>query len=163
MPPRPSTRDQADLLTSMGEEAYSAQHLQQPIPMSGAIARRDWFRDYAAQSDRGTIQLVVISYDVATKPSQASNCAACTIWGMTHQRNCHLLECRRVRLAFPDHSQLSDSPRSHYGAHLDSISQSLNWTEERFRPSRSICSAGTYRYRLCLMAYRINGTANLLV
>jgi predicted phage terminase large subunit-like protein len=102
MPSRLSTREQADLLASMGETAYSAQYLQQPMPTGGAIVRRDWFRDYAAPPDRRAFRLIVHSYDVATKPSQASDYTACTIWGMTHQGDYYLLECRRVRLAFPD-------------------------------------------------------------
>jgi len=102
MPHRLSPKDQAELLASMGEAAYSAQYLQQPIPAGGAIVRREWFKGYASAPPHGRFRMVVHSYDVATKPSAASDYTVCTIWGMTHGGDFYLLDCRRVRLSFPD-------------------------------------------------------------
>lgn len=102
MPSRLSTAVQAELLASMGEAAYSAQYLQRPVPAGGTIVKTEWFRTYGVPPQRSGLRFVVHSYDVATRPTEAADYTVCTIWGMTHSGEYYLLDCRRVRLAFPD-------------------------------------------------------------
>ncbi|PZF75873.1 terminase [Aestuariivirga litoralis] len=102
MPTRLPATIQLDLLASMGEAAFSAQYLQRPVPEGGNIVKTEWFQSYATAPQRSDLRYVVHSYDVATRPSLAGDYTVCTVWGMTHRGDYYLLDCRRVRLAFPD-------------------------------------------------------------
>lgn len=108
MPERLSAGDQAGLLASMGEAAFSAQYLQRPVPPGGAIVKGEWFRTYAQPPDRSDLLFVVHSYDVAAKPSQEADYSVCMIFGVSHKRDYYVLDCRRVRVSFPDLLRLAE-------------------------------------------------------
>jgi predicted phage terminase large subunit-like protein len=102
LPTRLSRAVQDEIRVAMGEANFSAQYLQAPIPEGGAIVKTAWLKSYPEPPPRAAFQRLVHSWDVATKPSQAADYSVCTIWGMTHKGDYYLLDCRRVRLAFPD-------------------------------------------------------------
>jgi predicted phage terminase large subunit-like protein len=102
MPTRLPAAEQARLRASMGETAFSAQYLQRPVPLGGAIVKGEWFRTYGEPPKRGDLRFVVHSYDVATKPSQAADYSVCIVVGVSHSGDYYVLDCRRVRVSFPD-------------------------------------------------------------
>jgi hypothetical protein len=80
MPGRLGRKDQDDLLANMGEAAFSAQFLQQPVPDGGAIVKINWLKSCPEPPPRSAFYRIVHSWDVATKPSQAADYSVCTVW-----------------------------------------------------------------------------------
>lgn len=119
IPSRLPAAIQQELITSMGEAAFSAQYLQRPVPAGGNIVKTEWFQFYTSAPERGDLRYLVHSYDVATRPSQAADYTVCTVWGMTHRGDYYLLDCRRVRVAFPDLLRLArELSRLHPPTHV---------------------------------------------
>lgn len=85
----------------MGTYAYEAQYQQAPVPATGNLFKREWFKRYASPPDRSTFQRIVQSWDTAAKTGQANDYSVCTTWGVAKQ-NYFLLDVKRKRLEFPD-------------------------------------------------------------
>lgn len=82
-----------------GTRDFSAQYLQEPVPLEGNLVRRTWFRHYSpleiAQPDR-----VIQSWDTASKAGQLNDYSVCTTWALKGDR-CYLVDVARERLEFP--------------------------------------------------------------
>lgn len=83
----------------LGSMAFSAQYLQQPVPLEGNLIRRAWFRQYhpAEIGDRGRI---IQSWDTGIKAGANNDYSVCTTWAMIDER-IYLLAVLRERLEFP--------------------------------------------------------------
>jgi predicted phage terminase large subunit-like protein len=84
----------------IGERAFSAQFLQEPLPAGGAVFRLDWIGSYQAPPCRDDCIAIVQSWDVAVKPGEASDYSVCTTWAVTRGNVYHLLDVKRVRLPY---------------------------------------------------------------
>lgn len=87
-------RDQTSL-------TFSAQYQQAPVPPGGALIRRDWFRSYSTRPVRQPGDLIVQSWDTASRTNDSNDWSACTTWLVREQQS-YLLDVLRARLEFPD-------------------------------------------------------------
>jgi predicted phage terminase large subunit-like protein len=91
-----------DLLRQiLGEYTFSAQYLQQPVPMGGGVVRADWLHYYGPEALPHTFDTIVQSWDTANKETQLSDHSVCTTWGVK-DKHIFLLHVLRKRLQYPD-------------------------------------------------------------
>jgi predicted phage terminase large subunit-like protein len=102
-------RDSADVLEAMrhalGEYAFSAQYLQAPVPLGGAIVKHDWIGYSSASETPETFDRIVQSWDTANKETELADYSVCTTWGLKGKK-IYLLHVIRRRLAYPDLKRL---------------------------------------------------------
>lgn len=95
-------REGLDLLyqirTELGNFTFTAQYLQNPLPLENGIIKRDWFRYYTAPPQQ--FLRIVQSWDTAIKSGLDNDYSACTTWGETLNAY-YLLDVYRERLEFP--------------------------------------------------------------
>ena len=90
------------LRREMGAFAYSAQYLQQPIPEDGEIVKWGWFRSYSALPEQESGDMIVQSWDTASKAGEGNDYSVCTTWLLKLNGDAYLLNLYRGKLIFPD-------------------------------------------------------------
>jgi predicted phage terminase large subunit-like protein len=84
----------------MGSLTFSAQYLQEPVPLEGNLIKREWLKTYATGPSRGTGTQIVQSWDIASTLAETSDWSVCTTWLMVG-RSYYLRHVWRGRLEFP--------------------------------------------------------------
>lgn len=103
----PEREDAASLAatrSTSGEFTFAAQHQQSPVPLGGAIIKRDWLRYYEPADKPARFQLVIQSWDTANKSGELNDYSVCTTWGSVKNAY-YLLHVCRKRLNFPELKQ----------------------------------------------------------
>lgn len=93
----------------LGEYAFSAQYLQSPVPMGGALVKREWLHYYTPEQKPRHFDKIVQSWDTASKPGELSSFSVCTTWGVSgkgKKKRMFLLDVVRERLTYPALKQL---------------------------------------------------------
>lgn len=87
----------------MGHYAFAAQYGQDPTPPGGNRIRWEWFGQYNASDEprREDFQFIAQSWDTALTAEPSSDFSVGMIWGFKED-HWYLLDCRRVRMDFPD-------------------------------------------------------------
>jgi predicted phage terminase large subunit-like protein len=85
---------------SMGPMQFSAQYLQRPVPINGALMDAAWFRYYDALPERDGDSYILQSWDTASKDGLANSYSTCTTW-LIHQQSYYLVDVLRMKLKFP--------------------------------------------------------------
>jgi predicted phage terminase large subunit-like protein len=87
----------------MGNYACAAQYGQDPTPPGGNRIRLDWFGQYDASEEpqREDFQFIAQSWDTALTAEPTSDFSVGMTWGFKED-HWYLLDCRRVRMDFPD-------------------------------------------------------------
>lgn len=78
---------------------FSAQYLQEPVPLEGNLVKRDWLRHYMPFEIMAPDR-VFQSWDTASKAGQLNDFSVCTTWGQKENR-IYLLDVVREKLDFP--------------------------------------------------------------
>jgi predicted phage terminase large subunit-like protein len=95
----------ADLLerrrAELGSYVFAAQYQQRPAPLGGGIVKWEWFRTHATPPRRQSGDLVVQSWDTATKADQANDYSVCTTW-LVRDQQAWLIDLFRAKLEFPE-------------------------------------------------------------
>lgn len=104
-PEREGKKELDELKETMGWRIYSAQYLQEPAPKDGAIVKWSWFQTYETEPRRAGNDMIVQSWDTASKATELSNYSVCTTW---LKRKCEggekycLLDVFRKRMEYPE-------------------------------------------------------------
>lgn len=88
--------EQRRLLSSV---FFSAQYLQEPVPLAGNLVKRSWLRHYMP-FEITALDRVIQSWDTASKAGQLNDYSVCTTWGQKDTR-IYLLDVVREKLDFP--------------------------------------------------------------
>jgi predicted phage terminase large subunit-like protein len=88
------------LRAEMGSLAFAAQYQQTPLPLEGGLISWRWFRTHQLAPQRQPGDLVVQSWDTASKAAETNDFSVCTTW-LIRQQACYLLELLRGRLEYP--------------------------------------------------------------
>ncbi len=88
-----------DIRQTMGGYNFSAQYLQQPVPIKGELVKWGWFIPFKNLPNRNCP--IVQSWDVAIKGEQIHEYSVCTTWAV-NGRDYYLLDVFRARMQFPD-------------------------------------------------------------
>ena len=86
----------------MGSFAFSAQYLQKPIPEDGEIVKWEWFGVYSASPATERGDMIVQSWDIATKAGANNDYSVCTTWLVKKNDDAYLIDVFRRKLIFPD-------------------------------------------------------------
>ena len=89
------------LRTAMGSQAFAAQYQQAPVPAEGHLIRRAWLRRYGVPLVHRPDDLIVQSWDTASKSEEIHDFSVCTTW-LLRGRESYLLEVFRERLEYPE-------------------------------------------------------------
>jgi predicted phage terminase large subunit-like protein len=99
-PERVSFERLMDLKKDMGGYAFAAQYQQNPAPRGGGIIKWEWFQTYDEAPEKKAGDLVVQSWDTASKADQIHDCSVCTTW-LVRDGKFYLLHVLRKRLEYP--------------------------------------------------------------
>jgi len=89
------------LKKEMGSASFSAQYQQSPVPAEGLHVKREWFRRYKEVPERQPGDLIVQSWDTASKDGVFNDFSVC-ISALVRQRQVFVLDVVRDKLQFPD-------------------------------------------------------------
>lgn len=100
----PAREDMAQLMAlraEMGSAVFNAQYQQAPVPTEGQHVKRAWFGRYGAEPARQPGDIVVQSWDTATKDKPDNDWSVC-ITALLRGRLVFVLDVYRARLTYPD-------------------------------------------------------------
>ena len=100
-PERESLETLEEIRNAIGSIAFSAQYLQQPVPLEGNLVRREWIRWVDDPPPCEAFSRIVQSWDVASTTDPRNDWSVCTTWGIAKSSTYYLLDVRRGRLEFP--------------------------------------------------------------
>ncbi len=89
------------LETMKGSVHFSAQYQQNPLPPGGEIVKKSWFEFYDYAPKRREGDLIVQSWDTASKAGELNSYSVCTTW-LRRSDDHYLLDVFRERVEFPD-------------------------------------------------------------
>lgn len=89
------------LKKEMGSASFSAQYQQSPVPAAGLHVKREWFRHYMEPPKRQPGDLIVQSWDTASKDG-VFNDFSVSITALVRKNEVFVLDVFRGRLQFPD-------------------------------------------------------------
>jgi predicted phage terminase large subunit-like protein len=89
------------LRRSLGEYNFACQYQQNPTPLDGGMVKEDWFKRYREYELPDKFELIIQSWDTASKPSELSDYSVCTTWGLKGEL-IYLLEVWRERVDYPN-------------------------------------------------------------
>lgn len=86
---------------SIGLYDFSAQYLQSPVPMGGALIKHEWLQYYESHEKPESFNIIVQSWDSACKESELADYSVCTTWGV-YKEKAYLLHVLRKRMDYPE-------------------------------------------------------------
>ncbi len=89
------------LKAAMGSQGFAAQYQQAPVPAQGNLIRREWLQRYTVPPVRRAGDLIVQSWDTASKAEEVNDFSVCTTWLVRGQQQ-FLLDVFRRRLEYPE-------------------------------------------------------------
>ena len=89
-----------ELRRDLGINTFSAQYLQQPVPVDGTLIKWDWFRRYE-KPPFAPGQRIVQSWDIATSTGDNADWSVGTTW-CVDGADYYLIDVARGRWSFPE-------------------------------------------------------------
>ncbi len=105
-PERENTTRLNELKAVMGSATYSAQYQQSPVPAEGLYVKAAWFRRYDRFPDRAPGDMIVQSWDTASKEGVFNDYSVC-ITALLRGQQVFVLDAFRRKLHFPDLRRLA--------------------------------------------------------
>lgn len=99
-PERESLETLIRIRSDLGSLVFEAQYQQNPLSLDGGLIKWAWLKTYRFRPERQNGDMIIQSWDTASKANQLSDYCVCTTWlrrGADH----HLLDLYRERLEFP--------------------------------------------------------------
>lgn len=85
----------------IGSYAFSAQYQQSPVPRSGLMVKREWFKHYGEEERPASFDQIVASWDTANKVGELNDYSVGVVIGIKGPRY-YVLHVLRRRMEFPD-------------------------------------------------------------
>lgn len=99
--PQREPREVLDRLRrDIGADPFEAQYQQRPAPPGGAMFKRKWIRRYATLPPIGEDDVLVQSWDTASKSGPANDWSVCTTW-LIKDGHYYLVDLFRDKLDYP--------------------------------------------------------------
>ena len=99
----------------MGSHIFEAQYQQNPMPLEGGAIKWSWFNFYDSPPEKGANDLIVQSWDTASKADQVHDYSVCSTW-LRRGKDHYLLDVRRIRLVYPDLKKMIVDLAQQFGA-----------------------------------------------
>jgi predicted phage terminase large subunit-like protein len=90
----------ASIRANMGEFRFSGQYQQSPVPIGGGIIKTDWIKTYELAELPPLFEMIVQSWDTASKDHQFANFSVCVTLGLKNKM-IYVLDVRRSRMDYP--------------------------------------------------------------
>ena len=87
------------LRTTLGPDIFAAQYQQRPVPLGGAMFKREWFRYYDDKPNPSK-GYIIQSWDTAAKNGAQNDWSVCTTWQII-DNHYYLLDLIRARFEYP--------------------------------------------------------------
>lgn len=97
---REPLRTLEEMRIRMGEYVFAGQYQQSPVPLGGAIIKEAWLHTYTPQELPEKFDLLVQSWDTASKMSEAAAYSVCVTIGIKNQK-AYIVDVFRKRMEFP--------------------------------------------------------------
>jgi predicted phage terminase large subunit-like protein len=81
-------------------EVFAAQYQQAPVPLGGAMIKREWLRYYDQLPERTYKAKIIQSWDTASKPGVQNDYSVCTTWLLV-DGHYYLMDLIRGRFEYP--------------------------------------------------------------
>lgn len=100
---------------TLGPYNFAGQYQQSPAPRGGGLVKPEWFGRFRSRRDLPEMELVVQSWDTATRPSELNSFCVCTTWGIKGNDYylAHVLRRRlnytKLKRAVKQHAQAYDA------------------------------------------------------
>ena len=101
---------------ALGTDAFNAQFLQEPVPPSGNMIKRDWLQFFDIAPALLSGDEIIQSWDTANKATDTSDYTACLTFRVRNRNEYHLIDVYRDRPEFPELAKLVVSHASKYQA-----------------------------------------------
>jgi phage terminase large subunit-like protein len=98
---RESKADLDRIKATIGSFNFSAQYRQCPIPLEGEIVRWEWFRFHDELPVRGRRDMIVQSWDVASKAGEFNDYSVCTT-RFVKGKDYYLVDLFCAKLGYPE-------------------------------------------------------------
>lgn len=85
---------------TLGSYPFAAQYLQDPMPLDGGLIKWSWFRTYPSPIQQQAGDLLIHSWDTASKAREVHDYSVCTVWLWRHNVS-YLLAVHRDRMEYP--------------------------------------------------------------
>ncbi len=85
---------------NMAEYQFYGQYQQAPVPMGGGMIKTDWLQRYTQQSLPEKFELIIQSWDTASKVNNFSDYSVGITLGVKN-KNIYVLDVKRARMDFP--------------------------------------------------------------
>jgi len=96
-------RQTEEIITSrrkeIGEYHFAGQYQQSPAPRGGGLVKAEWFTRFPSRKDLPELDLIVQSWDTATRPGELNSFSVCCTLGVKGN-DYYLVDVRRQRLSF---------------------------------------------------------------
>jgi predicted phage terminase large subunit-like protein len=112
-PNRESLRKLLAMRQIVGEYVFQSQYQQDPMPVGGAMVKREWLHYYDPQAPLPKFTMVLQSWDTANKSGELNDFSVCTTWGV-YDRRFYLLDVLRKRLNYPELKRMVLEQRKKY-------------------------------------------------
>lgn len=89
-----------ELRGRMGDYVFAGQYQQSPVPLGGAIIKDAWVQYYAPEELPQKFDLLVQSWDTASKTSESAAYSVCVTIGIKNQK-AYIVDVFRKRMEFP--------------------------------------------------------------
>jgi predicted phage terminase large subunit-like protein len=86
---------------ALGSFNFSAQYQQSPVPLEGEVVKWQWFRRYDSLPARKPGDLIVQSWDVASKPGEFNDYSVGTTWFVSGG-DYYLIDLLREKFGYPE-------------------------------------------------------------
>ena len=90
---------------AMRSMKFAAQYQQNPVPPEGNMIRWDWFEFYDEVPEQKEGDLIVQSWDTASKAGERNSYSVCTTWLRRKDKH-YLLDVKRRRVLYPELKRL---------------------------------------------------------
>ena len=112
----------------IGEYNFLSQYQQTPMPMGGAIVKREWLKYYTPTELPHSFPCILQSWDTANKSGELNDFSVCTTWGATFN-NYYLLSVFRKRLDYPALKKAVREQAERYQANIILIEDKASGTQ----------------------------------
>jgi len=85
----------------LGSHIFSAQYQQAPVPLEGGMVKLSWFNRYDVDPGRQPSDLLVHSWDTASKKGKYNDFSVCTVW-LVRGNYYFLRAVHRRRVDYPE-------------------------------------------------------------
>ena len=115
-PARESLETLGLIRENLGEFAFAGQYQQSPVPLGGGMIKEEWIHTYDLQRLPASFEMIVQSWDTASKTHQFADYSACVTLGLKN-KILYVLDVYRARLDFPNLKRVVIEKHQQYKPH----------------------------------------------